>query len=86
MAQIAVKITDLPRTVTQARLQQVLSEAGRVVSMKLISGGYSAVLDSPSIAAKLEKSTAGAIGLISAVSMDSSGLGELQGAVIQLVR
>ena len=85
MAIFTAKITNLPAGVTANRIKELLSGNCRVISVKMSKSSCVVQLESAAQFAKLQRSTSGAMGFNSFVSMDSSGLGELKASVIKLV-
>lgn len=85
MATFTAKICGLPAGVTEGRLNELLSKKGTVVSLQLSRNSCTVKLESDSLFSRLKSAPTGTMGLISFLSMDSSGLGELRGSTISML-
>jgi hypothetical protein len=86
MSLFKAKISGIPEGVSDRRIKELLSSKAKIVSFQMMRSTCIVQLESVSLLTKLQNSTAGSMGLISFLSMDSSGLGELKGAIVSLER
>lgn len=85
MAVIRLKIEKLPAGISEKRLLELLSSKGKVTGIQMSRSSATVQMDSTSIQTTLMRSPTKTMGLISLLSMDSSGLGELKFTTVRLV-
>lgn len=85
MAVIGLKIEKLPPDISESRLVELLSSKGKVTGIQISGSSATVQIDSASIQTTLMRSSTKTMGLISLLSMDSSGLGELKFTTVRLV-
>jgi hypothetical protein len=85
MAAVNMKIDHIPPGVSEMRLRELLSTKGRVIVLKMSGSTATVQIESNTIRDTLMRSSTNKIGLVSLLSMDSSGLGELKAATVSLL-
>ena len=85
MAVISLKIEKLPSNFSERRLVELLSSKGEVAKIQMSGTTATVQIVSDSIQTTLMRSSTRTMGLISLLSMDSSGLGELKFTTARLV-
>jgi hypothetical protein len=85
MANFKAQIDNLPASISEEHLRNLLSNEGRVKSLFLKGSTCQVELFSDVLFSRIKLSPTGTMGLISFLSKDSAGLGELKAATIKLI-
>ena len=85
MAVVRLELRNLPSRLTETQIRQVLSQLGRVSSVRLSGSSCFVEIQNSTGIAAIDSSGIGERKLSDIVKIDSSGIGELEAVTVRVV-